>query len=69
MYICTHLVLTELKKNCHLRSLLLSHLWIVITYSFNSFLKSVKVDDLIVNKKKIKKEKDKEMNTLLCVKF
>ena len=40
-----------------------------MTYFFNSSLKSVEVDDLIVNKKKVKKEKSKEMNTLSHVKF
>ena len=40
-----------------------------MTYSFNSFLKNVEIDDLIINKKKIKKEKDKKMNTLSYVKF
>ena len=41
----------------------------MITYSFNSSSKSVEVDDLIVNKKKVKKEKNKEMNTLSHVKL
>ena len=41
----------------------------MITYSFNSFLKDVEVDDLIINKKKVKKEENKEMNILLYVKF
>ena len=40
-----------------------------MTYSFNSSLKNVKVDDLIMNEKKIKKEKDKEMNNLSYVKL
>ena len=67
--ICTHSVLTKLKKNCCLKSLLSSYSWIVTTYFFNSSLKSIEVDDLIVNEKKVKKEEDKEMNTSLCVKF
>ena len=41
----------------------------MITYSFNFFLKDVEINDLIVNKKKIKKEKDKKMNILSYVKF
>ena len=41
----------------------------MITYFFNSSLKNVEVDDLIVNKKKIKKEKNKKMNISSCVKF
>ena len=41
----------------------------MITYSFNSFLKNIEVDDLIVNKKKVKKEEDKEMNISSCVKL
>ena len=41
----------------------------MITYSFDSFSENVEVDNLIMNKKKIKKEKNKEMNTLSHVKF
>ena len=41
----------------------------MITYFFNFFSKSIEINDLIVNEKKIKKEKDKKMNTLSCVKF
>ena len=69
MCICTHLALTESEKNYCLKSLLLLYSWIAITYFFNSFLKSIKIDDLIVNEKKIKKEKNKKMNTSSCVKF
>ena len=69
MCIYTHSALIKLKKNCYSKSLLLLHSWIVITYSFNSFLKNVEIDDLIVNKKKVKKEKNKKMNISSCVKF
>ena len=69
MCICIHSALIELEKNHHLKNLLLLHSQIVITYSFNSSLKSVEINDLIMNKKKIKKEKNKEMNISLCVKF
>ena len=41
----------------------------MITYFFNFFLKNVEVNDLIVNKKKVEKEKDKKMNILSYVKF
>ena len=41
----------------------------MIIYSFNSFSKDIEINDLIVNKKKVKKKKNKEMNTLLHVKF
>ena len=40
-----------------------------MTYSFNFFLKNIEVDDLIMNKKKIKKKKNKKMNTLSHIKF
>ena len=78
MYICTHSALIKSEKNyclknlflshC-LKNLFLSHLQIAITYSFNSFLKSVEVNDLIMNKKKVKKEENKKMNILSHVKF
>ena len=41
----------------------------MITYSFNSFLKNVEIDDLIMNEKKVKKKKNKKMNILSHVKF
>ena len=69
MCICTHSTLIKSEKNCCLKNLLLLHSWIMMTYSFNSFLKNVEVDDLIVNEKKIEKKENKEMNTLLHVKF
>ena len=69
MCICTHSALIKLEKNCHSESLLLLHLWVAITYSFNSFLKNVEVNDLIVNEKKIEKEESKKVNTSSCVKF
>ena len=40
-----------------------------MTYFFNFFLKSVEINDLIVNKKKIKKKINKKMNISSCVKF
>ena len=40
-----------------------------MTYFFNFSLKNVEVDDLIVNKKKVKEKKSKEMNTSSCVKL
>ena len=40
-----------------------------MTYSFNFFLKNVEINDLIMNKKKIEKEENKEMNILSHVKF
>ena len=41
----------------------------MITYSFNSFSESIEVNDLIMNKKKVKKEEDKKMNILSHVKL
>ena len=41
----------------------------MITYSFDFSLKNVEIDDLIVNEKKVKKKKNKEMNTSSCIKF
>ena len=38
-------------------------------YSFNFSSESIKIDDLIMNEKKIKKEENKEMNTLSHIKF
>ena len=40
-----------------------------MTYFFNSSSENVEVNDLIVNKKKVKKEEDKEMNTSSHVKL
>ena len=67
--ICTHSALIKSEKNCCSEGLLLLHLWVVITYSFDFFLEDVEVNDLIMNKKKIKKEEGKEMNILSHVKF
>ena len=41
----------------------------MMTYSFNFFSKDIEVNDLIVNKKKVKKEKNKKMNILSHVKL
>ena len=41
----------------------------MITYFFNSSLKNIEIDDLIINEKKIKKEEDKKMNILSYVKL
>ena len=41
----------------------------MITYSFNSSLKNIEINDLIVNEKKVKKEKNKKMNILSYVKL
>ena len=69
MCICTHSALIKLEKNCYSKNLLLLHLQVVIIYSFNSFSKSIKVDDLIVNKKKVKKKQNKKINILSHIKF
>ena len=65
--ICTHSALIKLKKNYYLKNLLLLHLWIMMTYSFDFFLKNIEVNDLIMKKKK--KKKKKKMNILSYVKF
>ena len=38
-------------------------------YFFNFFSKSVEINDLIMNEKKVEKEESKEMNILSHVKF
>ena len=63
--ICTQSALITFKKICWLRVLLLSHLWILITYFLDSFLMSLKVNDLIADEEE--KEENKEMNDSLFI--
>ena len=65
MCICTQSALITFKKICQLEILFSLHLQVLITYFLNFFSMSLKVNDLIMNEEKEKK--NKKMNDSLFI--